>query len=178
MLRYHLYRIEKHLRIAQSRLGSSDNHGSITTSCFSFFSRSTHCTCVMPVLWKRPLMWLSAWCPNTLKRPSSSVPCTPSLWSPYFFVLPRYLRYYADDSVISTTSDSYTQGHIKWLRVKIYDTISASFLLGSLLATAGLLSNRKLTQEQNLTCGPSWVSCTKKLENVRQCHSWQVWNIL
>lgn len=78
--------------------------------CSSVFLRSTHSTCVMRVLSKRPLMWLSVWCPNTLRRPSSSAPCTPSLWSPSSSVWPRYSRYSADGSVISTTNDSfYTQ---------------------------------------------------------------------
>lgn len=110
-----LFKTQIHLRTAQLRWR------------FSCFCRSTPCTCVMPVLWRRPLTWLSAWCPNTLKRPSSSAPCTPSLWSPFFSVLLRYLRYSADGSVISTTSDSYTQRHIKWLRVTTCDTFSASF---------------------------------------------------
>lgn len=79
--------------------------------CVSFFPRSTRSTCVMPVLWKRPLMWLSAWCPNTLKKPSSSVPCTPSPWSPYFSVLLRYSRYSADGLVTSTTNDPKKQTH-------------------------------------------------------------------
>ena len=87
-----------------------------------------------------------------------------------FEILCRRLGYLNNQWRIHTSTRK------RWLRVKIYDTF-CQFLLGSWLAAAGLLSNRKLTWEQNLTCGPSWVSCTKRFENVRR-HSWQVWNIL
>lgn len=107
-----------------------------------FSLRFMPCTCVTPALWRRPLTWLNAWYQNTLRRPSSSAPCTPSPSSPYFCASLRYLRSSAGGSVISTTSD--TNGERKGST-------------RSLLEFTGLCVSRTLqnksTQEPSLTCG-------------------------
>lgn len=128
----------------------------------------------MPVLWKRPLTWPSAWYPNTLRRPFFLVPCTRSLWSPFFCVSLRSLRYSADGLVISAINDTFVQEQQNdwgW-------NYSTLFLPVSIMLVSGCwtLSHRKLTWEQKHTL--LWVSCTEKSENVQHQQSWQVWNIL
>lgn len=122
--------------------------------------RSTRCSCVTPVLWKRPLTWRGAWCQNTLRKPSSSVPCTPSPSSPFSSVSPRYSRYCADVSVTSTTSDTCTRVHVRLLiYIYIYNICTRRCFYRVYCCLTFL--------EQDADVGPSGVAPW----NVRTCDS-------